>query len=77
MNTMKQLQNRNIVPNALAGRRLENGWDKNIGQIGGTFDRRKMEDLWLTPNWSSKLTAENVIQNARLGIYGQSDKKDE
>jgi hypothetical protein len=72
---MKQLQNRNIVPNALAGRRLENGWDKNIGQVGGTFDRRDLSSMWKNPQWSSKLTAENVAQNARLGIYGQGDKE--
>ena len=72
---MKLLQNRNIVPNALAGRRLENGWDKNIGQVGGTFDRRVMEDLWKNPQWSSKINSDNVAQNARLGIYGQGEKE--
>jgi hypothetical protein len=75
MITMKPLKNVNIVPNALPGRRLEDGWDKQLGNIGGTFDRRKMEDLWKNPNWASKLTAENIVQNARLGIYGQEKKE--
>ena len=72
---MKRLENKNIVPAALAGRRLESGWDKQLGNVGGTFDRRKMEDLWKNPQWSSKLTAENVVQNARLGIFGQEKKE--
>jgi hypothetical protein len=74
---MKPLQNRNIIPNALPGRRLESGWDKNIGQIGGTFDRRKMEDLWKNPQWSSKFNSDNVIRNARLGVFGQEKKENE
>jgi hypothetical protein len=68
---MKPLKNVNIVPNALPGRRLEAGWDRELGQIGGTFDKRKLEDLWKNPQWSSKLTAENIIQGARLGVYGK------
>ena len=74
---MKPLQNRNITPNALPGRRLESGWDKNLGQVGGTFDRRKMEDLWKNPQWSLKLKVENIIQNARLGVYGEGKKENE
>ena len=61
---------------ALPGRRLEAGWDKNL-ETGGTFDRRPMEELWKSPNWSSKLTAENVIQNARLGVYGAKPKDEQ
>jgi hypothetical protein len=56
---------------ALPGRRLEAGWQQNLENVGGAFDRRPMEELWKSPNWSSKLTAENVIQNARLGVYGK------
>jgi len=54
---------------ALAGRRLEAGWQQNLGNTGGTYDRRRLEDLWKAPQWSSKLgqsTSENLIQNARL-----------
>lgn len=69
---MKRLQNKNIVPAALAGRRLENGWDQNLGQIGGTYDKRKMEDLWKNPQWSSKINAENVIRDARLSSWKET-----
>lgn len=72
---MKRLQNKNIVPAALAGRRLEDGWDAQLGNVGGTFDRRKMEDLWKNPQWSSKLTAENLVQNARLGVFNAEKKE--
>jgi len=74
---MKRLQNRNIVPAALPGRRLEGGWDAQLGNVGGTFDRRDLNSMWKDPQWSSKLTAENVVQNARLGIFGQEKKADE
>ena len=77
MNTMKTLQNRNITPNALPGRRLANGWEKNIGQLSGTFDKRDLSSMWKNPQWSGKLTADNVAQNSRLGIYGQSKKENE
>jgi hypothetical protein len=73
----KPLKNVNIVPNALPGRRLESGWDKQLGNVGGTFDRRDFSSMFKNPQWSSKLTAENVIQNARLGVYGTEKKENE
>jgi hypothetical protein len=77
MITMKPLKNVNIVPNALPGRRLEAGWDKQLGNVGGTFDRRDFDSMFKNPQWASKLTAENVIQNARLGVYGTEKKENE
>jgi hypothetical protein len=74
MKTQKA-RNINITPNALPGRRLEAGWDKELSQIGGTFDKRDLNSMWKNPQWSSKLTAENVIQNARLGVYGTEKKE--
>ena len=56
---------------ALPGRRLEAKWQQNLENVGGTYDRRDIENMWRNPNWASKLTAENVIQNARLGVYGK------
>jgi hypothetical protein len=56
---------------ALPGRRLEAKWQQNLENVGGTFDRRDLENMWRNPDWSSKLTAENVIQSARLGVYGK------
>jgi len=54
----------------LAGRKLQSGWQQNLGNVGGTYDRRPLEDLWRTPQWSAKTnstTTENIIQAARLG----------
>lgn len=56
---------------ALPGRRLESKWQQNLENVGGAYDRRELENMWRTPNWASKITAENVIQNARLGVYGK------
>jgi hypothetical protein len=58
-----------ITPQAVAGRRLEAGWQQSLGSTGGTYDRRRLEDLWKDPQWSSKAsqsTSENLAQNARL-----------
>ena len=54
---------------ALPGRRLDEGWQQNLQNTGGTYDRRKLEDMWKTPNWSSKINSENVIRDARLSTW--------
>ena len=61
-----------ITPQALPGRRLQPGWDKNLETVGGTFDRRRLEDLWKTPNWSGKSNGENLIQDARLSTWKET-----
>ena len=54
---------------AMAGRKLQPDWQQNLETTGGTFDRRKLEDMWKTPNWSAKLNCENVIRDARLSTW--------
>ncbi len=54
----------------LQGERLSPDWQASL-ETGGTFDRRDLSQLWKSPQWASKLTAENVIQQARLGVYGK------
>lgn len=66
---MQKARNINITPNALPGRRLEPGWDKELSQIGGTFDKRVLEDLWKNPQWSGKSGSDNLIQDARLTTW--------
>jgi hypothetical protein len=61
-----------ITPQALAGRRLEAGWQQNLETTGGTFDRRRLEDLWKNPQWSSKINSENVIRDARLSTWKET-----
>ena len=65
----QKARNINITPNALPGRRLEAGWDKELGQIGGTFDKRDLSSLWKNPQWSGKSGSENLIQDARLTTW--------
>jgi hypothetical protein len=65
----QKARNINITPNALPGRRLEAGWDKELGQIGGTFDKRDLSQLWKSPQWSGKSGSENLIQDARLTTW--------
>ena len=60
-----------ITPQALAGRRLEAGWQQSLGNTGGTFDRRKLEDMWKNPQWSSKANSENAIRDARLSTWAE------
>jgi hypothetical protein len=69
----QKARNINITPNALPGRRLEAGWDKELGQIGGTYDKRDLSSLWKSPNWSGKLSADNInlTQQSRLGVFGK------
>jgi hypothetical protein len=65
----QKARNINITPNALPGRRLEAGWDKELGQIGGTFDKRDLSQLWKNPQWSGKSGSENLVQDARLTTW--------
>jgi hypothetical protein len=57
---------------ALAGRKLQPDWQKNLETTGGTFDRRKLEDMWKNPQWSSKINSENVIRDARLSTWKET-----
>jgi hypothetical protein len=58
---------------ALPGRRLEAKWQQNLETVGGTFDRRDLENMWRNPEWSSKINSENVVRGARLGVYGKAN----
>ena len=53
----------------MAGRQMPSDWNQKTNDFGGTFDRRDLENLWRTPNWSSKLNGdniENLVRNSRL-----------
>ena len=66
---MKPQKNPLISVLPLPGERLPPGWQKAATEIGGTFDRRDLSQLWKTPQWSSKLNSDNVdnlMRNARL-----------
>jgi len=56
-----------ISVQALAGTQLPANWKPS--KIGGAYDQRRMEDLWKSPQWSSKLNADNVdniMRSSRL-----------
>jgi hypothetical protein len=57
---------------AMAGRKLQPDWQQNLETTGGTFDRRKLEDMWKNPQWSSKINSENVIRDARLSTWKET-----
>ena len=57
---------------ALAGRKLQPDWQQNLENVGGTYDRWDLEIMWRTPQWSSKINAENVIRDARLSTWKET-----
>jgi len=72
---MKPPIHKHITPQPLAGPLLPAGWQKTATEIGGTFDRRDLSQLWKSPIWSSKLNSDNVdnlMRNARLSSIAAS-----
>ena len=72
---MKPQKNPLISVQPLAGLRLPADWQKTATEIGGTFDRRDLSQLWKSPIWSSKLNSDNVdnlMRNARLSSIAAS-----
>lgn len=62
-----------ITPQLPGGRKLPDNFMQQTANHGGLYDRRDLSQLWKDPQWSSKLTADNInlTQNARLGVYGK------
>ena len=61
------------VVQPLQGIQMPGDWQKQTQNFGGNFDRRDLENMWRTPNWNSKLSADNVdnvIRASRLSSYG-------
>jgi hypothetical protein len=56
----------------VAGQQLPAEWRKNTQNAGGTFDRRDLENMWKSPNWSAKLSADNVMRDARLSTWKET-----
>ena len=60
------------VVQPLQGNQMAPDWQKQTSDFGGNFDRRDLENMWKTPNWNSKLSADNVdnvIRASRLSSY--------
>lgn len=56
----------------LQGRQMPKNWQQQTNDFGGTFDRRDLENLWLTPRWQGKLNGgnvDNISQSSRLKPY--------
>lgn len=58
----------------LAARQLPADWQNKAASAGGTFDRRDLENLWRTPQWSAKINAENVQRESRLARHPSWDE---
>lgn len=57
----------------LQGKQMAPDWQKQTQEFGGNFDRRDLSTMWMNPQWSSKLSADNVdnvIRASRLSSYG-------
>lgn len=53
----------------LAGQPLPKDWQRQAQATSSVYDQRRLEDLWKTPNWSSKLNGdnvENIMRSSRL-----------
>lgn len=67
---MKKLQNRNIVPQPLAGKRLPDDWMRNAQAVGAKADedyKNKTENAWRQPmSTRSNNDDGNLMRSARL-----------
>ena len=53
----------------LPGQALPSDWNKQAIDAGGTFDRRNWDEVFKAPQWSAKLSADNIgnaVRGARL-----------
>lgn len=49
------------------GRTLPVDFNEKSQNHGGNYDRRDLENMWRTPNWSAKPSTDpNIIRDARL-----------
>lgn len=60
----KQTNPLGTIHNA-TGQRLPDDFSQKTINYGGTFDRRKLEDMWKTPNFTGK-SFDNIVQRALL-----------
>lgn len=62
-----------ITPQLPGGQKLPEDFMQQTANHGGLYDRRDLSSLWKTPQWSGKLSADNInlVQGARLGTYGK------
>lgn len=58
-----------ITTQPLAGKQLPKDWQRQAQATNTAYDQRRLEDLWKTPQWSSKLNGdnvENIMRSSRL-----------
>lgn len=57
----------------LAGQKLPDNFMQTTANFGGTYDKRDLSSLWKNPQWSGKLSADNIniTQQSRLGVFGK------
>jgi len=63
------------VVQPLQGKQMNPDWQKQTQDFGGNYDRRDLSMMWKNPQWSSKLSADNVenlMQECRLSSYTSS-----
>ena len=63
------------VVQPLQGKQMNPDWQRQTQDFGGNYDRRDLSMMWKNPQWSSKLSADNVenlMQECRLSSYTSS-----
>ena len=65
MNKRIQINPINAQPQCLPGRQLPSDWKVSTTDLGGTFDRRQLSELWKNVS-SNKQEVDSPTRNARL-----------
>jgi hypothetical protein len=60
---MKNPINARVQP--IGGQQLSADWARNLGPVGGNYDRRDLASMWKNAP-TTKTSVENLAQNARL-----------
>jgi hypothetical protein len=58
-----------ITTQPLAGKQLPKDWQRQAQATSSTFDQRDLSEMWKSPTWSGKLSAdslENITRSSRL-----------
>jgi len=58
-----------ITIQPLAGQQLPKDWQRQAQATNTAYDQRNLSEMWKTPQWSGKLSAdsvENITRDGRL-----------
>ena len=70
---MKPQKNPLISVQPLSGPLLPLAWQKAATEIGGTFDRRNLSEMWKQGTTNKKIEIDSPTRNARLQPLSWND----